>query len=69
MSLGQTHLTFKISEVKFRQLCDRLKILINNWLNSADFRSIERKLHRCLDPNDSMMSEVAKSVLAYNCYC
>ena len=44
----------QVSEVEFRQLCDRFQVLINNWLNSEEFRLIDRKLRRYLDPDDEI---------------
>lgn len=47
---GVTH----FSEVEFRDLGKRLKTLLNDWLNSDSFRSIDRKLSRVLNPADEI---------------
>ncbi|MCU0537813.1 MAG: CHASE2 domain-containing protein [Hydrococcus sp. Prado102] len=48
--VGVTH----FSEIEFRDLTQRLKTLLNVWLNSESFHSIDRKLSRILNPADEI---------------
>ncbi|NJK49096.1 CHASE2 domain-containing protein [Candidatus Gracilibacteria bacterium] len=49
-SEGVTH----FSEIEFRDLSQRLKTLLNDWLNSESFLPIDRKLSRILNPADEI---------------
>ena len=44
----------QISEVEFTEVCQGLQILLNNWLDSADFRTIDRHLSRELSRTDEI---------------
>jgi CHASE2 domain-containing sensor protein len=43
-----------VSEVEFSELCQQLKTLLNNWLNSTDFEQIKPKLYLKLKPADEI---------------
>jgi CHASE2 domain-containing sensor protein len=43
-----------ISEVEFSELCQQLKTLLNTWLNSAEFRPIDRQLRQKLNQRDEI---------------
>ena len=50
----QTHDVIQVSEVEFQQLCQQLQTSINTWLNSQEFRPIDQKLRRELNPRDEI---------------
>ena len=43
-----------VSEVEFQDLCQRLAMRINAWLNCEQFRNIEQQLRTRLHPNESI---------------
>ena len=43
-----------VSHADFNNVCQQLKINLNNWLDSPEFRSIERQLRKELHPEDEI---------------
>jgi len=43
-----------VSHADFNNVCQQLKINLNNWLDSSEFRSIERQLRKELHPEDEI---------------
>ncbi|MCL1475378.1 CHASE2 domain-containing protein [Argonema antarcticum] len=44
----------QISSVEFSDICQQLKIKINKWLNSEEFRRIDQQLRREFHPSDEI---------------
>jgi hypothetical protein len=43
-----------VSEAEFKDLCQRLALHINGWLNAAEFRTIDQPLRTHLDAQDEI---------------
>jgi CHASE2 domain-containing sensor protein len=43
-----------ISQAEFENICDRLKLQLNQWLNAEGFQAIQRQIRTYLSPNDGV---------------